>query len=58
MTLTHVYPYGYTMRMFTIKQTDEFSKWMKGLRDMTARAKVIVRIKRLAEAQLWGRQAF
>ncbi|MFC0084310.1 hypothetical protein ACFFJT_05505 [Dyella flava] len=44
--------------MFTIKQTDEFSKWMKGLRDMTARAKVIVRIKRLAEAQLWGRQAF
>ena len=34
--------------MPTIKRTDEFSNWLRNLRDIRARAKVIARIERLA----------
>lgn len=33
--------------MNAIAQTDEFKKWLKGLRDQMAKAKILVRIKRL-----------
>ena len=32
-----------------IKQTDEFSKWLGGLRDIRARQKVIIRLLRLGD---------
>ncbi|EIL99446.1 hypothetical protein UUA_08611, partial [Rhodanobacter thiooxydans LCS2] len=38
--------------MVTIKQSDEFARWLKGLKDQTAKAKVIVRIKRLAKGNM------
>jgi putative addiction module killer protein len=31
-----------------IKETEEFSKWLKGLRDAKAKAKVVTRLLRLA----------
>ena len=34
--------------MVEVKQTDDFSKWLKGLGDLRARAKVLTRIERLA----------
>ena len=34
--------------MAEIKRTAEFDKWLNGLRDTRARAKVLVRIQRLA----------
>ena len=34
--------------MLDIRETDEFSKWLSALKDMRARAKVLVRVKRLA----------
>ncbi|HJU16907.1 MAG TPA: type II toxin-antitoxin system RelE/ParE family toxin [Stellaceae bacterium] len=34
--------------MLEIRQTDEFEDWLKRLRDRTARAKILVRIDRLA----------
>lgn len=34
--------------MPTIKRTDEFSDWLKDLRDRRAKAKILVRIDRLA----------
>ena len=34
--------------MPTIKRTDEFSNWLRDLRDIRARAKVISRIERLS----------
>lgn len=34
--------------MPTVKRTDEFSSWLKGLRDVRAKAKVVARIDRLA----------
>jgi putative addiction module killer protein len=34
--------------MLEIRQTEEFEVWLKGLRDRVARAKILVRIERLA----------
>jgi len=34
--------------MSTVVQTDEFTDWLRGLKDHAARSKIIVRIKRLA----------
>lgn len=34
--------------MPTIQRTDEFDSWLKGLRDTRARAKILVRLERLA----------
>ncbi|GLQ97421.1 type II toxin-antitoxin system RelE/ParE family toxin [Dyella mobilis] len=44
--------------MYAIQQSDEFAAWLKGLRDQTAKAKVIVRIKRLAEGNLGDAKHF
>lgn len=38
--------------MNTVQQSDEFKEWLKGLKDQTARAKVLVRIKRLAAGNM------
>ena len=38
----------YTMNILKILQTDEFSKWMKRLRDANARARINVRIRRIS----------
>jgi putative addiction module killer protein len=34
--------------MATIRRTDEFSDWLRNLRDLRARAKIVARIDRLA----------
>ncbi|WP_159590581.1 type II toxin-antitoxin system RelE/ParE family toxin [Chelativorans xinjiangense] len=34
--------------MFTIRETDEFSDWLSGLRDERAKARIVRRIDRLA----------
>ncbi len=34
--------------MFEIRETDIFLKWLDGLRDINARARIMVRIERLA----------
>jgi len=35
--------------MIEIRKTDVYAKWLDGLRDIQARARVLVRIERLAE---------
>ena len=35
--------------MLEIRKTQAFSKWLDGLRDLHARARILVRIERLAE---------
>jgi putative addiction module killer protein len=35
--------------MLDVRETDEFSEWLGALRDVRARAKILVRIARLAE---------
>lgn len=44
--------------MITIVQSSEFADWLKGLKDLTAKAKVIVRIKRLAEGNMGDAKHF
>ena len=44
--------------MNVIQQSDEFKKWLKGLRDQTAKAKVVVRIKRLANGNMGDAKHF
>jgi putative addiction module killer protein len=39
---------AYTLHMPTIKRTDEFSDWLRNLRDRRAKAKILARIDRLA----------
>lgn len=34
--------------MLNVRETDEFSEWLRGLRDARARAKILIRIDRLA----------
>ena len=34
--------------MHAVQQSDEFKEWLKGLKDQVARARILVRIKRLA----------
>jgi putative addiction module killer protein len=34
--------------MLTVRETEEFSRWLKALRDTKAKAKILVRIQRLA----------
>lgn len=34
--------------MLEIRQTEEFERWLKRLKDFTARAKILVRLRRMA----------
>ena len=39
---------GYTFLMIEIRKTDVFAEWVDSLRDIRARARILVRIERLA----------
>jgi putative addiction module killer protein len=39
---------GYNTSVTEIRETETFSTWLRGLRDAAARAKIAVRIRRLA----------
>jgi putative addiction module killer protein len=41
-------PIGYNMIVLNIRKTELFSRWLDGLRDSEARAKILVRLERLA----------
>jgi len=43
---------GYTLAMFQLQKTEVFAKWIDGLRDTQGRARILVRIERLAAGLL------
>ena len=43
-----MYPYGYTMVVIEIRKTEIFVKWLDGLGDIRARARILARIERLS----------
>ena len=43
-----MYPQGYSIDMIEIRKTETFAKWIDALQDIYARARVLVRIERLA----------
>ena len=46
--LDKLYPCGYSITMIEIRKTDTFAKWIDGLHDIRARARILVRIERLS----------
>lgn len=40
------------MRTNTVIETSDFSEWLRALRDHTARAKIFIRVKRLAAGNM------
>lgn len=44
----NVYPQGYSTLMVEIRKTELFAKWIDNLRDAQAKARVLIRIERLA----------
>jgi putative addiction module killer protein len=40
------------MRIYTLAQTDDFSDWVRSLKDRVAKAKIFVRIKRLSDGNM------
>ena len=43
-----MYPIRYTEIVVEIRQTDEYARWFESLRDRDARARILVRIRRLS----------
>ena len=43
-----VYPIGYNLPMVEIRKTNEYARWLEDLRDIRAKARILVRIERLA----------
>ena len=43
-----VQPYGYNNAMIEIRKTEAFAEWLDGLPDIRARARILIRIERLA----------
>ena len=39
---------GYKLNMIEIRKTETFAKWLDGLNDIRARARILMRIERLA----------
>ncbi|WP_298326506.1 type II toxin-antitoxin system RelE/ParE family toxin [Asticcacaulis sp.] len=38
--------------MFTIHKTERFKKWLKGLKDRSAKARIVLRLERVEEGNL------
>lgn len=48
LTLDRPYPIGYYLYMIEIRKTERYAQWLDGLRDILARARIQVRVERLA----------
>jgi len=46
--LDKTYPTGYNLPEITVRETDIFKKWMRALKDKTARSIINARIRRLS----------
>ena len=46
--LTDMWPVGYSSGMLEVRRTEVYARWLDGLRDVRARARVLVRVERLA----------
>jgi putative addiction module killer protein len=44
-SLDDAYPFGYTTHLFQLQQTEVFSKWLSGLKDARAKARLLARLE-------------
>ena len=40
-----MYPIGYTQVVYQLRQTEVFARWLKGLRDFKAKARILARVE-------------
>lgn len=49
-----MYPNEYSLKMYFIEKTTEFDKWLKKLKDLRAKAKILFRIQKLEKDEHFG----
>ncbi len=47
-----MYPYGYNCAMFTIRQTEEFVRWLDALADKKAQIRIAARLRQVEAGNL------
>ena len=57
ISIDKLYPSGYDQALVEIRKTELFIEWLDGLRDIRARARILVRIERLAAGNPGDAQA-
>ena len=49
-----MYPNEYNVIMYFIEKTSEFDKWLRKLKDLRAKAKILIRIQKLEKEEHFG----
>lgn len=49
-----MYPNEYSLKVYFIEKTTEFDKWLKKLKDLRAKAKILFRIQKLEKDEHFG----
>ena len=49
-----MYPNEYRFYMYFIEKTSEFDKWLRKLKDMRAKAKILLRVQKLEQEEHFG----
>ena len=52
--MLHLYPNEYNKIMFFIEKTSEFDKWLRKLKDLRAKAKILIRVQKLEQDEHFG----
>ena len=52
--MLHLYPIGYNKIMYFIEKTSEFDKWFRKLKDLRAKAKILIRVQKLEQDEHFG----
>ena len=52
--MIHLYPNEYNKIMYFIEKTSEFDKWFRKLKDLRAKAKILIRVQKLEQDEHFG----
>lgn len=52
--MLHLYPNEYNKIMYFIEKTSEFDKWFRKLKDLRAKAKILIRVQKLEQDEHFG----
>ena len=49
-----MYPNEYSLNMYFIEKTSEFDRWLRKLKDLRTKAKILIRIQKLEQDEHFG----
>lgn len=52
--MLHLYPNEYSKTMYFIEKTSDFDKWFRKLKDLRAKAKILIRLQKLEQDEHFG----